>query len=381
MIAITEKNACCGCGACAQVCPKSCITMTADEEGFLYPQVQSGLCVGCGACTRVCPMEPVPTPEAADVSAFAAFAQDTGLRRESSSGGIFSVLAQWVLENQGVVFGAAFCEDFSVHHVMISSAADLSLLRGSKYLQSATENTFRQVREQLEAGRMVLYTGVACQIAGLKRYLKKDYPLLYTADVLCHGVPSPKVWQAYLRHQEARHGSAVTGVNFRGKAFGWKQFSMDLQFENGKTYCVPHGEDPFMKLFLENICLRPACHSCRFKGFPRVSDITLGDAWGISGVLPDMDDDQGTSLILVNSAKGQALLTRIQSRIACRPEALDALLPVYADSRTSVPPHPRRSAFFAAVSEGAGLETMLSILKGTLLQRSVGLLRRKLQRK
>ena len=378
MIRITCKSACCGCGACAQACPKSCITMAADEEGFLYPQVRSDLCVGCDICIRVCPMD-AKTPENAEsVQAYAAFSETD--RPGSSSGGIFSVLARWVLSQGGVVFGAAFGDDFSVHHQMIHSVEELWVLRGSKYLQSDTQTTFRQVRELLENGTTVLYTGVSCQIAGLKRYLKKDYPHLYTADVLCHGVPSPKVWKQYLRHQEQHFGSPVKTVNFRGKTFGWKQFSMELSFENGESYCVPHGEDPFMKLFLENICLRPACHSCRFKEFPRFSDLTLGDAWGVGDILPDMDDDGGTSLILVNSEKGQALLEQVQSSLICRPEALDTLLPVYADSRTSVAPHPRRGAFFAAVSSDAGMEKLLSILKGSGIQRAVGFLKRKLQK-
>ncbi|MGM9661063.1 MAG: Coenzyme F420 hydrogenase/dehydrogenase, beta subunit C-terminal domain [Faecousia sp.] len=371
MITVSKKENCCGCGACAQACPRGCITMAADSEGFLYPQVDEAKCVHCDACNRVCPME-AHEKQAASVCAYAAYTDDASLRQNSSSGGIFSVLAQWVLENQGVVFGAAFDEDFSVYHRVIQSPEELGILRGSKYLQSRTENTYSEVKQLLESGCMVLYTGVACQIAGLKRYLKKEYPLLFTADVLCHGVPSPLVWQNYLRHQEALHNSSAESVNFRGKTFGWKQFSMEITFRSGETYCVPHGEDPFMNLFLENICLRPSCHSCRFKGFPRSSDLTLGDAWGIDGTMPEMDDDHGTSLVLVNSKKGRELLDQISGCLCCKPGELDVLLPVSADSRTPVRPHPRRNAFFTAVAKGADLDRMLAILKGSLPQRALG---------
>lgn len=372
MITVSDKQNCCGCGACSQVCPQGCITMTADEEGFLYPHVQEAACIGCDACLRVCPMDAgCGKPEAA-VPAYAACSEDEPVRRSSSSGGIFSLLAQWVLERDGAVFGAAFAEDFSVRHRMIQSPQELELLRGSKYLQSSTEDTFRKAKALLEAGQMVLFSGVSCQIAGLKRYLKKDYPLLYTVDVLCHGVPSPMVWQTYRKYLETLHGSSFHNVNFRGKTLGWKQFTMEITFRNGDTCCVPHSDDPFMKLFLENICLRPSCHSCRFKTFPRPSDLTLGDAWGIDGVFPELDDDGGTSLILVNSDKGQELLEKVQGQMTLKQGPLDELLPESADSRTPVKPHPRRKAFFTAAAGGASVEKMLSILKGTLPQRVIG---------
>lgn len=379
MISVSDKHNCCGCGACAQTCPKDCIVMTPDSEGFLYPQVDADSCVQCGACLKACPMGGVHPDDPQSVEAYAAQNGEETLRLASSSGGIFTSLAQWVLSSHGVVFGAAFDEDFSVKHRMVQTQAELELLRGSKYVQSQTGHTFREVKVQLESGRMVLYTGVACQIAGLRKYLKKDYEGLYTVDVLCHGVPSPGLWRSYLRYQENTQGEAVQSVNFRGKTFGWKNFSMEQVFESGKTYCVAHDDDPYVTLFLENICLRPSCHSCPFKVFPRDSDLTLGDAWGISDTMPEMDDDKGTSLIIVNSEKGAQLLSQIQSRLNCKQGQLDALLPPDADSRHPVAPHPRREAFFDAYAKGADIPKLMQILKGTLLRRAVGRLLRKLR--
>lgn len=381
MISIANKESCCGCGACAQICPKGCITMTADAEGFLYPVVQSSHCVDCGACVRTCPISSPISYKTDSVEAFAAMSLDDDTRQRSSSGGIFSELAQHVLNTGGVVFGAAFAEDFSVHHVMISRADQLTQLRGSKYLQSATEDTFREVRTLLEDGREVLYTGVACQIAGLKQYLRRDYPNLYTVDVLCHGVPSPKVWRIYLGHLSALHDSAVQCVDFRCKDTGWKHFSMKICFENGKTYSNPLSEDAFLRLFLENICLRPSCHSCQFKQFPRPSDITIGDAWGIGSIFPNLDDNKGTSLIMVNSQKGHSLLNQIQNHLVLQAGDLDVLLPPSADSRIPVPPHPRRQQLFRAVAKDGSIQQLQSILKGTPVQRAMGFAARLIRRR
>lgn len=378
MIKITEKKNCCGCGACMQACPRSCITMVEDSEGFAYPQVDENRCVQCGLCRRVCPME--QEHRAGTAEAWAAWAKEDALRQMSSSGGVFSLIARQILNRGGVVFGAAFTEEFSVRHESAENEEQLARLRGSKYAQSSTETTFRQVKEALEAGRPVLYSGVACQIAGLRAFLGKDDPQLWTVDVLCHGVPSPKLWRQYLKNMETRFGSRVCAVSFRCKDTGWKGYSMRLAFENGAVYSKPHGQDPFFHFFLEDICLRPSCHSCRFKDLPRVSDITLGDAWGISGYLPDMDDDKGTSVILVNTEKGGALLEEIKGSLILRQGETDRLLPPNADSRRSVPVHPRRREFFAALKQDMDIEALEKFRKKTLLQKGVSFGKRTLRR-
>lgn len=369
MIGISKKENCCGCGACAQVCPKWCITMKPDEEGFLYPAVNQHLCVNCGLCEKVCPILNKKSDETGPVAAFAAYTKDADVREASSSGGIFSVLAQQILDQKGVVFGAAFAEDFSVHHVMIERGEDLNLLRGSKYVQSQIENTYQEARQVLQKGRPVLFSGVACQIAGLKEFLGKEYDNLYTVDVLCHGVPSPKVWSRYVRERELQSNAKTVSAAFRSKRQGWKQYSMEFAFENGAQYAQVLSQDTYMRSFLSNICLRPSCHSCRFKDIPRVSDLTIGDAWGIQHHMPHMDDDRGTSVVLVHSEKGSRLWAEVAPQLHVQQGQLDVLLPPTADSRKSVKKHPNRARFFAALDRDADMDALVKLTKKPFLRR------------
>lgn len=369
MIRIIRKDACCGCGACAQVCSKKCITMIADAEGFLYPQVRTEDCVECGACERVCPILNKKKPEDGMVTAYAAYTKDAATREASSSGGVFSVLAEQILARGGVVYGAALDEDLSVCHMGAENQEELALLRGSKYIQSRIGDTYCQAKNALQSGRVVLFTGTGCQIAGLKSYLGKEYEHLYTVDVLCHGVPSPKVWRAYLDDHEKRTGVEATGASFRSKTTGWKKYGMKVSFLNGEAYEKKHGEDLYFRLFLSEICLRPSCHRCRFKDFPRVSELTIGDAWGIHTHMPDMDDDRGTSVVLVNSEKGQRLLQTVMPEMVSRQGALDVLLPVRSASRRSVRPHPNRKRFFAALDKGEDLQKLAGLMKKSVFRR------------
>lgn len=376
MLKLKHNYDCCGCGACAQVCPKNCIQMEEDDEGFLYPKIDSQKCVDCDLCSKACPIQNVPATEDSLPEAYAAYATDTALRRSSSSGGIFSLLANHILDLGGVVFGAALDTDLSVHHVMISSKEDLVHLRGSKYVQSRIENTYREVKIQLESGKVVLFSGVACQIAGLQTYLRKSWNTLYTVDVLCHGVPSPKVWRMYLQQQSQARNSHANDASFRDKTDGWKRFSMALQFRNGEAYRAPLTEDPFLRMFLTDICLRPSCYQCRFKNLPRSSDLTIGDAWGIDGIQPEMDDDQGTSLVFLNSEKGRQLWESVQPQVISQPGDANTLLPAYADSRRSVHMHINRKKFFRAVRSDASLEALLKLTHKTLPQRILSVAQR-----
>lgn len=379
MINISNPAECCGCGACAQICPKNCITMAPDGEGFLYPAVDMDQCVRCGLCVKACPMTAKPA-QAASVAAYGAYARDEKTRQESSSGGIFPLAARWVLEQGGVVFGAAFDEDFSVCHKMIDSLEQLPLLQGSKYVQSRMEDAYRRAKQALDAGKTVLFSGVACQIAGLKAYLGGEYENLYTLDVLCHGVPSPKVWRHYLEQQIRAYGGAVTAVAFRNKETGWRHYSVAIDFAGGEKYARKNSEDAYMRCFLGDSCLRPSCHSCRFKDIPRQSDLTLGDAWGIGGIMPELDDDRGTSVVIVNSPKGQALWQALEPWLIAQGGQLDALLPPTADSRKSVQMHPRRDRFFAALEAGADMSRLAKLSQRTLLRRALSYGKRTLKR-
>ena len=305
MVEITEKKDCCGCSACVNVCPRGCVSMERDGEGFFYPRADREKCVSCGLCEKVCPVLHSPAAPEGAPKACAAFGSPED-RKGSSSGGVFAGLARQVLEQGGLVFGAAMGENQGyAAHVGIDSLAELPKLQGSKYLQSRMGDCFRQAKKALDAGKAVLFTGTPCQIEGLKNFLGRDYENLLTADVICHGVPSEKLWQKYLEFQQRRYGSPVTDVRFRDKRQGWKSFSMVLTFENGKRYGKKLYFDLFLQLFLQDLCLRPSCYACPSRKKHRVSDLTLGDFWGCDRVCPEMDDDTGLSLVLIHSEKGQ----------------------------------------------------------------------------
>ena len=218
MIEVTDKSMCCGCSACAGVCPVQCITMTADSEGFKYPIADPNICVSCGKCEQVCPMTSVET--ASEKKAYAV--RVTQYEQDSSSGGVFSALAEKVLCEGGVVFGAAFDDGLRLQHIKVDDSSMLGHLRGSKYVQSDVGDIYRQVKDELSEGRKVLFSGTPCQVAGLHNFLGKDYPELFTVDLACHGVPSPKVWDRYVREK----GDGLLGVKFRDKSDGWRKYNI-----------------------------------------------------------------------------------------------------------------------------------------------------------
>lgn len=371
---MTNKKDCCGCTACLNVCPVQCITMQEDEEGFLYPVIEKEKCIHCHKCEKVCPVQNTDCLNS-KTETFVGYSRDEEIRMQSSSGGIFSVTAEWILQQSGVVFGAAFDENFEVHHIAIETIEDLKKLRGSKYVQSRLENVYPEVKQYLEMKRKVLFTGTACQIAGLKRYLNKEYDNLFAIDVLCHGVPSPKIWRMYLEEKKKQHHTSIEKIEFRNKANGWKNYSMKISFSNVKPYCVHFFEDKFMRMFLDNIDLRPSCYACHFKDFPRESDMTIGDSWGIEKYMPDMDDDKGTSVILVHSSNGEKLFKAIRNSLIVREAKLDEVLPVTADSRKSVEMHPNRRKFWKGVERGECIEILYGYIQKSFIQRAVCFIR------
>ena len=377
---VCDRNMCCGCGACAQVCPKKCISMVADQEGFLYPVIADKQCVGCGKCSSICPIlnSRAITNDVSKI--FAAYSLDDDIRMNSSSGGIFSLLANAVLDSNGVVFGAAFDSNWLVHHVAVDKSTELSKLRGSKYLQSRIENTYAEAEMLLKQGRKVLFSGTGCQIAGLKRYLGKDFEHCYTVDILCHGVPSPYVWEKYIFEKKAKAENGVQDVFFRDKTYGWKKFSTRILMDN-KRYIKKYTDDIFMRLFLRNIDLRPSCHNCQFKSVKRVSDLTIGDAWGIEKIMPEFGDDKGTSLVLVHSQKGLDLLKMIYDKVYIKEGEIDVLLPVQSDSRKSVEAHINRGLFFKKLQKSSGIECMEKYLHPSIPKRVLLKIRRILKDK
>lgn len=280
--------------------------MREDDRGFLYPCVDEDACVGCGLCEQACPFLN-DAKQREDVSAVAAWNPDDAVRMGSSSGGVFTLLAQSVIARGGVVFGARFDEEWNVVHDCVVTAEGIELFRGSKYVQSVIGDNYSKAEGFLKQGRQVLFTGTPCQIAGLRLFLKQDYENLLLVEVACHGVPSPKVWREYLA--SASDPLALTTVNFRSKTTGWKNYSVLIGDKSR-----PHDDDEFMGCFLKNYSLRPSCFNCRFKGGQSGADITLADFWGIGVVAPHLDDDHGTSLVIVNTIKGQRHLDGCQMK-------------------------------------------------------------------
>lgn len=319
MIEIEDKAECCGCGACSQSCSSKCIHMTEDEEGFLYPVVNKELCIECGICEKICPVlnhvskdnyfkEPI---------AYAAVNKDEKIRKESSSGGVFTLFSEYILSKNGIVFGAAMSEDCeSVNHIGVEKAEALRLLRGSKYVQSEIGNTYQCAKGELEKGRLVLFSGTPCQIAGLKGYLKKDYENLFTIEVICHGVPSPALWKKYIIYVGKKLRAPISRVIFRDKIFSdGERLMMHIKARNNKVYKAYEEEDPFYCFFLGNFCLRPSCYQCRFKAGSSAADITIGDFWGGNEVVPGFGEGGNLSLIYLHSDKGKGVFNFIKEHM------------------------------------------------------------------
>lgn len=311
---IKEKKECMGCHACSNICPKNCISMDKDKDWFWYPNVDYNKCIKCGKCIKVCPIINKAKVDN-NPKAYACINNDEEVRLKSSSGGIFSLIAEQFIDSGGVVFGAEFDDEFRVLHNYIEKINDIGKLRGSKYVQSWIGDMYSQVKHFLKQGRDVLFTGTPCQIGGLKSYLDKSYDNLFCIDIICHGVPSPKVWDKYIDFRNKKAVSSPRRISFRMKSEGWKRFSVSFFFKNNKEYRKKYQDDLYMNAFLKNVCLRPSCYACGFKSLHRQSDITLADFWGIQNILPEMDDDKGTSLIFVNSDKGQKILEKIKNKM------------------------------------------------------------------
>lgn len=336
---------CMGCHGCANICPKKCIDMKPDVEGFLYPTVDYCICIKCNKCVKVCP---IINKVDLDINpiAYACINKDEEIRLDSSSGGVFTLIAEKVIDKGGVVFGAAFNDEFEVEHNFIETKDQLGIFRGSKYVQSKIGITYEQAKMYLNSGREVLFSGTPCQIAGLKSFLGKYYSNLITLDIICHGVPSPDVWQKYIKFRENQSGSSIEKIAFRRKESSWKRFSVSFKFSNNTEYRQNLTKDLYMRVYLKDICLRPSCYKCYFKTLNRQSDITLADFWGIQYILPEMDDDKGTSLILVNSKKGKLMFNDISERMIFKEVDIFQAIKFNLPAVKSVKPNKNRDEFF-----------------------------------
>ena len=305
MISVKDKEKCCGCEACVQICPQRCITFDEDSEGFRYPRVDTAKCVQCGLCTQVCPMLNSPK-EMSSLQAFSYQSAAPKILSKSSSGGLFSALASHMLSQGGVVAGARFNERWEVEHTCVDTLDELEDLRTSKYVQSRVGHTFKEVAETLSKGRPVLFCGTPCQVAALRRFVRRNQELLTCADFICHGVPSPLVWRQWL--SSTFKDSKITEINFRSKSKGWRNYHLEVRMESGDVFSFAIPDSAYTRAFSANITLRPSCYRCPMRGDHRSSDLTMADFWGLDHLMDSMQNDQGVSLAFARTEKVMKLL-------------------------------------------------------------------------
>ena len=346
-----SHDQCTGCGACYNICPVNAIEMRPDSEGFLFPVIDETKCVHCGKCLAACPAHSPVYENAETPECYAVMGDDT-LRKKSSSGGVFSMLADWILEQGGAVCGAAYTDDYyAVEQILVKSKEELHKLRGSKYVQSNTGEIYKEVKACLKQGMPVLFTGTPCQIAAVNSYLSKPYENLYTVDLVCHGVPSPAVYKAFVKEQEEKHNSKAVRVSFRDKDIVKWDVSTAIDFADGQQYRKKRNECAYMKSFLSLLTLRKCCGHCPFAKLPRQGDMTIADFWDIHRFNPKYDDRKGTSLVLPNNEKGKIMLEALRKRAKlCSKAPLEHAIKYNAQLKYSSLLHGRRGRFYDLLS-------------------------------
>lgn len=338
--------------------------MEQNKDGFLYPVIDKDKCIDCGLCKKTCMVENKADTQF-EKKAYAMSNKDDIVRLNSSSGGVFTLLAEHIIEQGGVVYGAAFDDQYAVKHIRIQSKDEIEKLRTSKYVQSQIGDCLKKAKEDLDNGIKVLFTGTPCQIAGIKGFLKKDYNNLICQDIMCHGVPSPKLWSKYL--DEINFGK-VNKVSFRDKTVGWSLFSMKIEGENGNL-CEKFFDNIYMKAFLADIALRESCYNCNCKELNYFSDITLADFWGLDKAYPELDDNRGVSLVLVNSSKGEMLIKEISDEANINQVDIDRALNGNKPAITNTPMHKNRDKFLNGMDSAPVNKLVKKYVVGNIFER------------
>jgi coenzyme F420-reducing hydrogenase beta subunit len=359
MISLVQHDSCIGCGACMKICAFKAIEMLPDDEGFLYPNVDSDTCKQCGQCLLICPIinyldkKQHQLPEV-----WSAWNLDQDIRMQSSSGGVFYELALSIIKRNGVVYGAVFDPNFRLQHKAAFTIEEINPMMGSKYVQSEIIDTFTEVYSFIKKGVLVLYSGTPCQVAALYSFLGEDFENLITCDVICHGVASPGVFQSYIDHLEKKNQSRIVEYKFRKKISSWKNFHNSIKYNNGFTQEEMHNENIFMKGYLNNLFLRPVCYDCKFSNVSRISDITLGDFWGIWKYKSEYNSDLGVSALISNTNKGYELIKKLP---IIREEAkIDWLIAENPMLNSSVRMPGKRELFFKMWNKNVDVETIIN---------------------
>lgn len=316
-----DKKDCSGCTACVNACPKQCITMKPDDEGFFYPEIDKSACIECGLCERVCPFDKPKYDNTEIQDVYACYIKDVEQRQKSTSGGLFYAIAKWVITQGGIVYGAAFDNNFKLRHIGVDNLEDLEQLRGSKYLQSYLGDCYAEIKDYLKNGRWVYFVGCGCQVAGLNAFLRKKYDTLITSDLVCHGAPSQLMFDWHLDYLRRKEKGEITSYTFRDLA-GWggcESYRYDSQTRGkGQRKNQTYYLSPYLYSFMYAYTYRYSCYDCKFAQIPRQGDITLADYWGVDKFFPDLERTKGVSLIIINTQQGRVVWDGIKGSIEFR---------------------------------------------------------------
>lgn len=373
---IEDLSNCSGCSACFSSCSKNAISMIANNEVFLYPKIDKSLCINCKKCEKVCPILNSKRWVEKTPKVYAAVNKNEEIQKNSSSGGVFFALAEYVIKNNGIVFGAKFNENFEVIHSHAEILEDVKDFCTSKYVQSKIEISFLECKNFLDDGRFVLFSGTPCQINGLKSYLNKNYENLICVDSICHGVPSPKFWKLYKDHLEKTFSSKITKFTFRNKNEGWQNYSLVADFLNGDKYLCSANKNSYMKIFLKDYCLRNSCYDCFSKEFNRKSDITLADFWGIQNLYPKLFEKNGVSAIFVNNEKGQSALEKVSDSLQLTEVDFEKIVQANPSYFTSVKVPTKRECFFEDLENKSFEKVINKYGKTSVLEKAFKLCKR-----
>jgi len=355
--------------------------MKADIEGFLYPCIDKNICIDCGLCNKVCPInkadEMASREKDMPLEAYAVRNRNSKVLDSSSSGGFFSVIAEYVTDKEGYVFGACYDEDFNVFHAGTFDQTKINGFRTSKYVQSNLSNAFSETKYLLENKKLVCFSGTPCQIEGLKSFLGKNYDNLITVDLVCHGVPSPKLWRKYLLYQEDKYHLKITSVNFRKKTYGYHAGILELVFANGEKYYGSVRNDGMVKSFFSEIASRPSCYKCKFKYAKHNSDFTLFDCWHANKLVDRLiDDDRGFTNVFVQSEKGKNILAKISENLILYPVEPEKAIQLDGPMvRNSAIPHKNRTQFYQEMDQTSLQHTVQRFIPITLKDRMIVSLR------